>query len=110
MRLSKRAFVGKLDFRTSPGFLEGGEARNKLRMPGGGPQLVVTDKALFDFDTPEHEMRLISLHPGVPLESVLEEIGWPVRLADPIGRTEAPVRAELDCIRQELDPAGEHRT
>jgi len=70
---------------------------------------VVTDKALFDFDTPNHEMRLVSLHPGVTLDSVREEIGWPIHQADPIGRTEAPRKAELDCIRQELDPAGEHR-
>src|SRR5437870_9650961 len=49
MRLTKRAFVERLDFRTSPGYLEGGEARQALGMPGGGPQVVITDKAIFDF-------------------------------------------------------------
>src|SRR6185369_5432139 len=43
MRLRKRAFVEKLDFCTSPGYLDGGDARQRLGMPGGGPKLVVTD-------------------------------------------------------------------
>jgi glutaconate CoA-transferase subunit B len=104
MRLSRRAFVQRLDFMTSPGFVDGREARSKLCMPGGGPRLVVTDKALFDFDTPECEMRLISLHPGVSLDEVRSSIGWPVRQADRLNRTEAPGEAELECIRQQLSP------
>ncbi len=109
MRLSKRAFVEKLDFLTSPGFLDGGEARWKLGMPGGGPRLVFTDKGLFDFDGPNHEMRLYSLHPCVSLEEVRAEIGWRVRVAERLVRTEAPGGAELECIRQQLGPAGEGR-
>ncbi len=105
MRLSRRAFVQKLDFMTSPGFLDGGEARSRLGMPGGGPRLVVTDKALFDFDTPECEMRLTSLHPGVSLEEVCANVGWPVRLAEQLSQTEAPGQAELECIRQQLSLA-----
>ena len=106
MRLNRRAFVERLDFLTSPGFLEGGEARRKLGMPGAGPQLVVTDKALFDFDAPNHEMRLTSLHPGISLDEVRAEIGWAVCAAEKINRTPTPSRLELECIRLELDPGG----
>ncbi len=109
MRLSRRAFVGSLDFLTSPGFLEGGDARQKLGMPGAGPQLVVTDKALFDFDAPNHEMRLTSLHPGISLEEVRTAIGWEVRVAEKIDQTPVPTRQELECIRLELDPGGAYR-
>lgn len=109
MRLSKRAFVAKLDFLTSPGFLDGGEARRKYAMPGSGPRLVVTDKALFDFDSPDHEMRLVSLHPGVDLDEVRSAVGWPLRIADEMGQTPAPTAAELECVRIELDPAGLYR-
>src|SRR5581483_2109177 len=49
MALKRRSFVERLDFVTSPGHLTGGNARQSLGMPGAGPQLVVTDKALFDF-------------------------------------------------------------
>jgi glutaconate CoA-transferase subunit B len=110
MRLSKRAFVGKLDFLTSPGFLDGGDTRSRLGMPGSGPQLVVTDKALFDFSAPDHEMRLVSLCPGVTFDAVAADVGWPLSKADQVGETPAPTPAELDCIRLELDPAGTYRS
>ena len=109
MRLSKRAFVEKLDFRTSPGFLDGGDARWQLGMPGGGPQLVVTDKALFDFGGPDREMRLVSLHPGIKVDVVASEIGWRLCKASQVDETPAPTAAELECIRRELDPAGMYR-
>jgi glutaconate CoA-transferase, subunit B len=109
MRLSKRTFVDKLDFLTSPGFLDGGEARRKCAMPGAGPQLVVTDKALFDFGAPNHEMRLVSLHPGVEIDEVRAAVGWPLCASELIGRTPAPTEAELGCVRLELDPAGMYR-
>jgi glutaconate CoA-transferase subunit B len=109
MRLSRRAFVERIDFVTSPGYLDGGGARQALRLPGGGPQLVITDKALFDFDTPEHEMRLIALHPGIALEDVRSAVGWPLRLAETIVETPAPTVEELRLIREALDPGGMYR-
>ena len=109
MRLSRRTFVERIDFVTSPGYLSGGDARQALGLPGAGPQLVITDKALFDFDTPEHEMRLVALHPGVTLEAVRMEIGWPPRLAETIAETPAPTIEELRLVRETLDPAGMYR-
>src|SRR5580765_42885 len=70
MRLKRRAFVERLDFVTSPGHLGGGDARGNMGVPGDGPQLVITDKALFDFANPEREMQLAALHPGVTLDEV----------------------------------------
>jgi glutaconate CoA-transferase subunit B len=109
MRLGRRAFVEQLDFLTSPGFLDGHDRRSELGMPGCGPQLIITDKALFDFDTPSREMRLISLHPGVSMDDVRAEIGWPICSAAEVGRTSLPDETDLDCIRHELDPAGLYR-
>jgi glutaconate CoA-transferase, subunit B len=109
MRLSRRAFVERLDFQTSPGHLTGGDARQALGLPGGGPELVITDKALFDFDTPEREMRLVSLHPGVTLDAVRAEIGWALRTPETIAETPAPSDEELRLIRLELDPQGMYR-
>ena len=58
MRLKRRAFVDKLDFLTSPGHLDGDDARDRLALPGGGPKLVITDRALFRFDEHSGEMIL----------------------------------------------------
>jgi glutaconate CoA-transferase subunit B len=106
MYLKRRAFVEKLDFTTSPGNLTGGNRRQELGLPGAGPQLVITDKALFDFADDQREMRLISLHPGVTLEQVDAEIGWKVKHADTIADTLPPTAEELRLIRHELDPQG----
>jgi glutaconate CoA-transferase subunit B len=109
MRLSRRSFVEKLDFLTSPGHLTGGDARREAGMPGAGPQIVITDRALFDFGGPRHEMRLTSLHPGVALSDVQEAIGWDVQVADGVDETPAPTPDELRIIREELDPNGIYR-
>lgn len=106
MQLKKRAFVKLLDFQTTPGYLNGGDERQRAGMPGSGPQMVITDKALFDFANNEHEMQLISLLPGVTLEDVHSEMGWEVRCASTLLETVPPTEDELRLLRVELDPAG----
>jgi glutaconate CoA-transferase subunit B len=109
MRLSRRSFVEKLDFLTSPGHLTGGDARREAGMPGAGPQIVITDRALFDFGGPRRAMRLTSLHPGVALADVQEAVGWDVEVADDVAETPAPTADELRLIREALDPDGIYR-
>lgn len=109
MRLKRRAFVERLDFVTSPGFLGGGDARQAAGLPGAGPRLVITDLALFDFDNPERELQLTSLHPGVTLGQARAEVGWDVRLAARLADTPPPTAQELHMLRVELDPRGMYR-
>jgi glutaconate CoA-transferase subunit B len=109
IRLERRAFVEKLDFLTSPGHLNGGDGRAKLHLPGAGPDLVITDRALFNFDSPDHEMTLVELAPGESLQTIRDEVGWPVRISDELKEMEPPKTAELDIIREQLDPQGLYR-
>ncbi len=109
MRLTRRAFVERLDFVTSPGHLEGGDSRERLGLPGAGPALVVTDLALFDFANPEREMQLIAVHPGVTIEQVRAAVGWNLRLAGDVTGTPPPALDELRVVREELDPQGIYR-
>lgn len=110
MRLSRRSFVERLDFLTSPGHLIGKGERERLGMPGRGPQLVVTDKCVFRFDAETGEMVLVSLHPGVRLEDVRAEMGWDPRVSPDLTETEPPTPEELRLLREELDPAGVYRS
>jgi glutaconate CoA-transferase, subunit B len=109
MRLNKRAFIEKIDFRTSPGHLDGGDSRARLGLPGEGPALVITDRALFDFDPETREMRLIELAPGEMIESIQAEIGWQLRVAPTLKTMEPPTGTELTVIREELDREGLYR-
>jgi glutaconate CoA-transferase subunit B len=109
MRLKRRAFVDKLDFLTSPGHLTGGDSRARLGLPGGGPELVISDKAILNFDNPEREMQLHALYPGVTPEAVQAEVGWPLRSAQKIEEVAAPTSEELRLIREEVDPHAMYR-
>ena len=104
-----RAFVEKLDFLTSPGHLEGGDSRKHLRVPGRGPQLVITDRALFDFDNPDHEMTLIEVAPGETVESIQADVSWPLRVSPNLKEMTPPTPTEFAIMREELDPAGLYR-
>jgi len=109
MRLKRRAFVEKLDFVTSPGHLTGGDSRAKLGLPGGGPELMITDKGILNFDNSQREMQLSALYPGVTIDEVKAEVGWPLRLAGKMEDVDPPSAEELRLIREELDPGAMYR-
>lgn len=66
---------------------------------------VITNLAVLDFDTPDHRMRLVSVHPGVELRDVIDNTGFELALADPPGTTPVPSPHLLGLLR-ELDPRG----
>lgn len=99
---SRRSFPERVDFLTSPGFLDGPGRREALGMPGRGPTAVITDLGCYGFVN--GEMTLTSLHPGCSIGQVRDNIGWDVRVADPLGTTPEPTGEELRIIREELDP------
>ena len=109
MRQSKRSFVDRIDFRTSPGNLGGAETAARIRKEQGwlgrGPSVVVTDLAIYHFDE-SGEMRLDSIHPGVTLDQVRDTIGWAPKMAEPLATTPEPTAEELRLIREVLDPDG----
>jgi glutaconate CoA-transferase subunit B len=109
MRLKRRAFVEKLDFLTSPGHLTGGNSRERLALSGNGPKLVITDRALFEFDSESAEMTLTELAPGESLESIQAEVGWKLSVSTKLGTMVPPTREEMGIIREELDTEGLYR-
>jgi len=107
MRQSRRSFVERIDFRTSPGNLGGAEQAERIRREGGwlgrGPSIVVTDLGVYRFDE-TGEMRLEALHPDAELDAVRATIGWDIKVASDLAATPAPTAEELRLIREELDP------
>jgi len=68
-------------------------------------RVVVSNKAVLDFDTPDHAMRIRSLHPGVTVDDVVENTGFPLVVPDDVPVTRAPTDEDLLLIRDLLDPA-----
>jgi glutaconate CoA-transferase subunit B len=104
--LKRRAFVHKVDYITSVGYLDGGESRAALGLSGPGPALVFTDRAVFDFHPTSKRMRLRSVHPGETVRSVLNQMDFePVIEGEP-PQTKAPTMEDIRLIRTVIDPTG----
>jgi glutaconate CoA-transferase subunit B len=99
IRQSKRTFVNKLDFITSIGYGEGGDHRERLGLPGGGPKTVVTYLCIFEPDPETRELTVTSLHQGVTDDQVREATGWPVRFAENVQRIAPATDHELAVLR-----------
>lgn len=104
--LTKRAFVPKVDFITSLGFLDGGASREALGLPGPGPNLCVTDKAIFDFHPVTKKMRLRSIHPGLSLDEILDSMGFEPIIEGTPDETAIPSENDIRLIREVIDPHG----
>ena len=65
---------------------------------------VVSNLAVFDFDSEDNAMRLASVHPGVSVDDVVEATGFELVIGDAVPQTRAPEAEELRLIRQVLDP------
>jgi glutaconate CoA-transferase subunit B len=105
MTHEKRKMVKKLDYLTSPGFLDGPGAREKAGLLGGGPSLVVTNLCQMDFDPETKRMRLATVHPGISVSQVVENSGFDLILPQKVPTTSLPTRGELVLLRK-IDPNG----
>jgi len=103
-RLSTRAFPAELDFITSPGQRSKGKSRAELGMPGAGPIKVITDKGVLERDEETGEMVLTRLYPGVTVDEVKANVGWPLRVQDHLEQVSPPSQEELRLLREVLDP------
>ncbi len=107
-KLQNRKFVNKLDFMSSPGYLDGTPgAREQAGMPANtGPYKIITQEAIFDFDEETHQMRLIAMMPWMTVEQVLSKMEFEPLIADKLERMEPPTDEALTIIRAQIDPGG----
>lgn len=102
MQQSARSFVERVDFVTSAGYLDGGDARKRAGLPGKGPVAVITDLCIFEPDAVRRELTVASIHPGVTRQAIEAATGWPVRYGSQVTVTETPRAAELSALRNLL--------
>ena len=65
---------------------------------------VVTNLGVFDFNGPDHQMRAVSLHPGITPEEVREHTSFEVHDLDNAEPTRLPTADELKLLREVIDP------
>jgi glutaconate CoA-transferase subunit B len=102
-----RRFVERVDFLTSPGYLNGPGAREAAGLPKDtGPWRVVTSKALFGFDEETKKMRLLGVLKGLDPEEVVQGMGFTPLMAEKLLELEPPQDDELRLLREHIDPSG----
>jgi glutaconate CoA-transferase subunit B len=99
MAMGKRAFVDKLPFITSMGHGPTGRERRALGVKSKGPTRLITDLCLFEPDPETQEMTVVSIHPGVTREQIIENCGWTPSFAADVAETRAPDTTELEVLR-----------
>jgi glutaconate CoA-transferase subunit B len=105
MNHSRRRFVEKLDYMTTPGYLDGPGAREKAGLPPGtGPHLVFSELGVFDFDEESKRMRLRALLPGITKQKIIDETGFELLMPEKVVTELEPSAKELRIIREEVDP------
>jgi len=100
MAHKRRAFVEKIDFFTSLGHGTGGDDRAKTYgVTTKGPTKVLTDLCVMEPDLKTKELMVVSLHPKVTREQVIESTGWNIKFAEKVAETPAPTEIELKTLR-----------
>ena len=104
MRHDVRRFVAKLDFVTTPGYLNGPGAREAAGLPPGtGPYRVVSNLAVMDYHPDTCLMRLLNTQPGVTVEDVLDNTGFELLVTLGVTENPPPSVEELRVLREEVD-------
>ena len=95
----KRRLPERVSHMTSPGNGDGRGWRQRIGLPRGGPAAVITTKAVLRFDE-NGEAYLDSVHPGITVQDIVANTGWPLRTATNVRKTAVPSNEELTAIRE----------
>ncbi|KRA32748.1 MULTISPECIES: CoA-transferase subunit beta [unclassified Nocardioides] len=100
-----RVFVENVDIVSGVG-----PARAKAAGPGASKyndiHRIVTNLAVFDVKGADDTVRLLSVHPGVTVEEIVEATGFVLDIPADVPTTREPSLEELIIIREVLDPKG----
>ena len=100
----KRRFMQKIDYVTSPGWIDGPGGREKLGLPGNrGPQAVVTDLGILKFDEETKRMYLAGYYETTTPEEVQENTGFDIDVSK-AEKLAPPDPEVIRMIREEIDP------
>jgi acyl CoA:acetate/3-ketoacid CoA transferase beta subunit len=102
---SKQVFVEKVDVVSAPGY-------DRMRaLPAASSRYfeirrVVSNLGVFDFRTDDNRMRLVSRHPGVTVDQIVEATTFELAMDGDVPETRLPTDEELRLLREVIDPKG----
>ncbi len=97
-------FVAKVDMVSGLGYDRAAELSEWVQRNHRLPR-VVTNLAVLDFNSADHSMRLVSVHPGVSVADVQAATSFELVIDGQVGETREPTDLEQAAIDR-LDPRG----
>ena len=104
----KKRFAEKVDYISSPGYINGGNDREKYNFPGGGPSAVITTLGIMRPDPVTKEFYLDAYFGYSSVEEIKENTGWDLKISPNLGVVPEPTEEELKNLR-EVDTTGSLR-
>ena len=106
---SKQVFVDKVDVVSAPGY-----DRIRQLNPASAKYFeirrVVTNLGVFDFNTPDNRMRVVSRHPGVTIEQIIDATTFELVIDGDVPESRTPTADELRTLREVIDPKGARKS
>ncbi len=100
-----RRLTPKVDFITTPGYIDGADSRERWGLPPNtGPEVIITNKAVMRFDRATGEAYLDTYHPDSSVDEIRKLTPWDLQVADDVHETEPPTVEEIRVLREILDP------
>ncbi len=99
LRHNERALVEKVEFITSVGHGDGSGIRQRLGLPGTGPQAIITDMGILRYDSAQGEFVLTDVHRGFEIADVTAATGWTLKVSPGVRETPPPRDDELTALR-----------
>jgi glutaconate CoA-transferase, subunit B len=103
-----RRFIEKVDYISSPGYLDGGDARERAGFVGGGPSAIISTLGILRPDPLSKEFYLDAYFPFSSVEEVCASTGWELKVAPEVKMVPEPSQEELDNLRA-VDTTGSLR-
>jgi glutaconate CoA-transferase subunit B len=104
MQHESRRFIDKVDYVTSPGWIDGPGGREKVGLPGNrGPLMVVTDRGILKFDEKTKRMYLAGYYETSSVQEIVENTGFEIDVSK-AEKIEPPSPEIIRIIREEIDP------
>jgi glutaconate CoA-transferase subunit B len=100
-----KRFVERVDYCSSPGYLDGGDARQRLGLVGGGPAAIVTTLGILRPDPLTREFALDAYFPFSSIDECIANTGWPLKVRPDVELVPEPTVDELAALR-EVDATG----
>lgn len=100
-----KRFVDKVTYISSPGYLDGGNSREKFGFVGGGPSAIITTLGILRPHPETREFQLDAYFPFSSVEEILAATAWDLKVSPTVHAVPEPTEAELEALRR-VDETG----